>query len=712
MLEREIDMSCRAAVVTTVADASEHIEFFINYHLYIGFEHIYVFIDDACQLTYEKVNANPRVTAIMAGEHLQDLRSLVPIYRDRNKRAILASEVMARQEMNIFVAESLARIKGYEWLLHIDIDELFFCNGMSLFSHISHLKQDGVGSFNHLNYEAIPHKIDVVEDADKLNGDANIYTATQYFKVNFFKKWHWNFNEKQKKFIEENSSWLPKLYFNYYQNGKSLVNIRTDICVKDVHSLHANGLISRNGSHADPLILHFPCVTFREYKKKYKRLGGFGDLWKGVKRAGKYIDTFHLDSRDKWLNHTDEEIKSFYTQRVLADKQQIYQLMSLGMAAEINDVVNISQGVISANNNVDKSPEPFRDILSHATAKPCEIPPAIELGTAFSIGQSDRIAIDANGITFNSLADARYWLRRHPDKKEMQVVQPIEYSPGRYCCVRDGSVLLDIDLIICKKSLNNALRDGNVLLPRPEFLHLKNHSGLSMLEYRARCYKMLKNLVLDCISNVGPAYKHQAIYQYTSEYENVLIDLIDSVEQNPAVELPLNFDENLQEALTESLSALNAHNFNVYIQGRYPRTAKINWVVWGEKAALDELDQVLMYAILLFLGGTQLVSEDSEISAVKGLIAQRQHYTELTRHYAEPFLSEHEQLICLRKPGQSTNFVCIANVSNKDAYISKSQLQAFAINGTWLSLTESKELHLNDDFYLKPKSYYWLKREQ
>lgn len=66
-------------------------------------------------------------------------------------------EVMARQLLNVTIAIDLARRDGIRWLLSIDVDELFFCDGhASVRTHFEALDSRGILHSSYLNQELVP----------------------------------------------------------------------------------------------------------------------------------------------------------------------------------------------------------------------------------------------------------------------------------------------------------------------------------------------------------------------------------------------------------------------------------------------------------------------------------------------------------------------------------------------------------------------------
>jgi len=118
-----------AAIVTTLRGAGAVLDSFIDYHLAIGFAHLFLFFDDPGDPDLSRAAANPAVTAIAHDESLRRAWTRLPQYEEQ--AAFLEREVMARQILNVQLAMEMARRQGLGWLLNIDADELFYSPGQS-----------------------------------------------------------------------------------------------------------------------------------------------------------------------------------------------------------------------------------------------------------------------------------------------------------------------------------------------------------------------------------------------------------------------------------------------------------------------------------------------------------------------------------------------------------------------------------------------------
>ena len=123
---------------------------------------------------------------------------------------------MARQMLNADHAIDLALEQGADWLLHLDIDELFCC-AESVASHFSGISQD-VAQVSYLNHEAAPEGADM-ED---------YFREVTLFKVNPALC-------PQESLAQWRQSSGRRWFFLGYDNGKAAVRLRPGVTTKGVH---------------------------------------------------------------------------------------------------------------------------------------------------------------------------------------------------------------------------------------------------------------------------------------------------------------------------------------------------------------------------------------------------------------------------------------------------------------------------------------------
>ncbi len=106
-------MSAKVCIVTTLKSSLQNTLAFVNYHLNIGVNHIYLFFDDPNDVCIEALGDYQKVTCIRCdSKHWEKLTSQSEL------------TLIERQLLNADCALELARRDRYNWLVHIDSDEI------------------------------------------------------------------------------------------------------------------------------------------------------------------------------------------------------------------------------------------------------------------------------------------------------------------------------------------------------------------------------------------------------------------------------------------------------------------------------------------------------------------------------------------------------------------------------------------------------------
>ena len=338
-------MPAQAAIVTTLKNAGAVLDSFVAYHLAIGFTHLFLFFDDPDDPDLPRIAVHPNVTAIAHDARLRDGWRSLPQYAEQAPH--VGSEVMARQVLNVELAMQLAREAGFEWLLNIDSDELFFSPAESAADHFASLSRHPIETMVYLNYEAAPERDDVVDffqevDLFKVPPELNprpitadvvrAVKATPHFNPDFF---------------------------HFYGSGKSAVRLSAPGMQPDgVHAfVRRTGEWLSAGSKRHS-ILHYACCGFDAFWNKYVTLGRFSDKWWDTYDIAASIGRFHLDARDVVATGDRELARAFYRARIaMTGKKQVDYLLAMGVLARFSQPRGILEGVKSSSRGAAKNAE-------------------------------------------------------------------------------------------------------------------------------------------------------------------------------------------------------------------------------------------------------------------------------------------------------------------------------------------------------------------
>jgi hypothetical protein len=321
-----------AAIVTTLRNAGAALDSFVAYHRAIGFARLFLFFDDPTEADLQRARTMPDVTAIACDASLREIWKALPGYRHFGATA--DSEVMSRQLLNVEHAMGLARAAGFDWLLNIDADELFFSPNQSVAEHFAELDAAGVETISYLNYEAVPER-EAIDD---------------YFReVDLFKLPLGPVQDGLASVLQRAQRDVPQLtpFFHFYSNGKSAVRVSVDGVEPDgVHRFRRIGGRIAAARSARQFVLHYACCGFEAFWTKYATLGRFADRWWGRYAIAESIGTFHLEARDVVTLEGREKARAFYRERLaITDKARAEELIRLGLLTRLDQPRRILSGL-------------------------------------------------------------------------------------------------------------------------------------------------------------------------------------------------------------------------------------------------------------------------------------------------------------------------------------------------------------------------------
>jgi hypothetical protein len=231
-----------AAIVTTFllpeSEAGASIlDSFLKYHLAIGFAHIILFNDAAIREDATPAFSSDFFSAIVAkfGKSVslftRSTTSSEEIFKtcSQHSRAkfkpYFDDEVQARQVLNAEHAYHMCESMNIRWLLHIDIDEIFYISGDdgTLEDHLAFFDREGIDMMTYTNHEAVPET----------------FECSDYFReVTLFKMHHFSVplsgaSDAAIQYWRKRTTYGQ--YMLAYDNGKSIVRVGVGAYPKDVH---------------------------------------------------------------------------------------------------------------------------------------------------------------------------------------------------------------------------------------------------------------------------------------------------------------------------------------------------------------------------------------------------------------------------------------------------------------------------------------------
>jgi len=221
------------------------------------------------------------------------------------------------------VVGELARKRGFDWLLNIDSDELFFSPDESADQHFAALSKQPIETIVYLNYEAMPERDDIGDffrevDLFKVPPELNRRPITAEIV----------------RAVKATPQFNPD-FFHFYGAGKSALRLSASgMQPNGVHSFVRRVGQWQAAESRRHTILHYACCGFDAFWNKYVTLGRFSDQWWEKYDIAASIGRFHLDARDVVARGSPDAARAFYRERVaMEDKERVDALIKLGVLA-------------------------------------------------------------------------------------------------------------------------------------------------------------------------------------------------------------------------------------------------------------------------------------------------------------------------------------------------------------------------------------------
>lgn len=218
----------KICTVTTIKAPIYQTIDFVNYHLNIGIDHMYLFFDNPNDKAIDILKNYEKITCIRC--------------EDKYWRILKKSQKLSienKQRFNSKIALKMALQKGYDWIAHIDSDELIYVK-KPLKEMLKNVGKE-IDFIRLPNLEAVPTKIEY----------KNIFREIKIFRRNFGK--------------------FSKKFFKGHSSGKSITRINKKIENLGIHSpvpkkdFKLNYKFSLRGR-----VLHFDCCGFNDWRIKWK----------------------------------------------------------------------------------------------------------------------------------------------------------------------------------------------------------------------------------------------------------------------------------------------------------------------------------------------------------------------------------------------------------------------------------------------------------
>ena len=323
-------MGNKICIATTIKTSLDDTFDFVNYHLNIGIDHIYLFFDDPEDVAFKILSKYKKVTCFKCGlKHWNTLRrndELVErVLPGRGYDSSFCLE--ERQQLNANFALKLARKNKYDWIVHMDSDELIYSNGPLKKIFLKFEKSSD--ALRLLTLEAVPGKLAYKNILREISLFRSFGAITRFYYTH--KKMLQKIIPRLKK--NEGESKIRLAYFNGNTAGKSIVSINGKIKNLGIHEPVA--MENHKLIYVFPrkmFLLHFECKSFEDWKNKMiKFYDNPSDAIGSTEGAYPFLKKFVI----AYKNNDIEEMRNIYKKKYFIPRWRRMILMSLGLLKRV-----------------------------------------------------------------------------------------------------------------------------------------------------------------------------------------------------------------------------------------------------------------------------------------------------------------------------------------------------------------------------------------
>jgi hypothetical protein len=256
----------KVAIVSTVRRPGRALQSFLAHHFAVGVRHVFLFFEDAEDPELTTVRPDGRLSVFRCDEALRRTQQrqrlypkVAPFLRAPDARACSSEQLTAQQMLNAETALALSREMGFDWLIHIDVDECLSTPSGDVEESFRGFSEDGAEAMVFFNHEAALERGDYGDD---------YFREMTLFKVN-----PELLSPEARRFMADGPR--PGLQFLAYTQGKSAVLVSDDVLPCGAHRFVNVERPIRTMAASETVVLHYPYSNYRRFWEKHERLGTF-----------------------------------------------------------------------------------------------------------------------------------------------------------------------------------------------------------------------------------------------------------------------------------------------------------------------------------------------------------------------------------------------------------------------------------------------------
>jgi len=299
----------KVALVLTIKNEARLLKSNLLYHLSIGVEKAYIYLDgttDDSANTVKDLN-NVEVCDSVSSEKYSHKKYLEKFWSQAEQHHT------ARQCLNTYDALQKCKAQDIDWLISLDADELFVPDSTGKVSLASFFKDTETK-----NVELVYFKtLEVI--SRQLHYDKVMYQETQFkTKKNFKSKFDQIYFKIGNPYSNKASS---QSYWLGHTMGKAAIKVASEIIPKNVHRYQTISGGAANSIQAG-LLLHYHLYDFENFIKKYQnfkqhpevylsgnKINGLKRLWITMVNDPNMSDAYLMAYYKTYLLFTDKKMK-------------------------------------------------------------------------------------------------------------------------------------------------------------------------------------------------------------------------------------------------------------------------------------------------------------------------------------------------------------------------------------------------------------------
>jgi hypothetical protein len=300
----------KICLVSTVKSPIEQLKSFVNYHLNIGIDHIFLFFDNPKDIAIEFFEKNNKISCFKCdSKHWKKIKSQKDLMKKvtlkYNKEGYLCLD--ERQQLNANFAFELAKKEKYYWVIHLDSDELLYSK-KPIKKILSKYKNFDV--LRILAIEAVPEKLSYDNTLKKISLFKNFGVISRYYYRH--KKLLQKLAPNLKK--NEGKTKLRTMYFSGAAAGKSIISTSSKINNIGIHEPSVKDNYKLKYAFPKKInILHFECKSFDDWKNKWTKVFDNPKDTIGYKKGvNSFYDEFAIAHKNKDYKKMEELYKKNY----------------------------------------------------------------------------------------------------------------------------------------------------------------------------------------------------------------------------------------------------------------------------------------------------------------------------------------------------------------------------------------------------------------